>query len=267
MTKRVIVGFILAAYFAAVVMLGGWFQLIAFTIVALFAVIEVGGVFKRKVRTLFMLPSYIMAVSYYFVFKELGLLPVVALWTIAVLSVLTERVLNKNRTTEETLYSLAVLLYPFSFFLVFMYMAELSFETSRIALICAFAPPLMGDILALFAGMAFGKKKLAPHISPKKTVAGSIAGVFGGVLGGYLTYLLQAAFPANIPLLPLLLLGLFGGVFGQIGDLYASTLKRWADIKDYGSIFPGHGGVVDRLDSVFFNAPIVLMVFLSLGYK
>lgn len=267
MAKRTIVGIILALYFAAVVILGGWFQLAGFTLAALFAVIEVGGVFKRKVRSLFMMPSYVMAISFYIVFKMIGLLAVVALWAVAVLSVLTERVLNRSRTTEETLCSLAVLLYPFSFFLVFMYMAELSHETSRIALICAFMPPLMGDTLALFAGMAFGKKKIAPHISPKKTLAGSIAGVFGGILGGYLTYLLQAAFPAGIPVLPLLLLGLFGGVFGQIGDLYASTLKRWAGIKDYGSIFPGHGGVVDRLDSVFFNAPMVLMVFLILGYN
>ncbi len=125
------------------------------------------------------------------------------------------------------------------------------------------------DTFALFAGMAFGRHKLAPVISPKKTIEGSIGGVAGAValmvVYGIVANLLA---DAGMSFALCIAIGLFGAVLGQMGDLSFSIVKRKVGIKDYGKIFPGHGGVLDRFDSVIFVAPAVellLHLFTTLG--
>lgn len=125
------------------------------------------------------------------------------------------------------------------------------------------------DTFALFAGMAFGRHKLAPVISPKKTVEGSIGGVAGAVVL-LIVYgiAVNAAAHAGLSVLLCIAVGVFGAVLGQIGDLSFSIVKRKSGIKDYGKLFPGHGGVLDRFDSVIFVAPAVellLHLFTTLG--
>ena len=118
-----------------------------------------------------------------------------------------------------------------------------------------------GDTAAYFAGRAFGKHKLAPIVSPHKTVEGAIGGIFGSVLAGYsclsaihnvITIQVQALHYAI-----LVVMGAIASVLGILGDLFASSVKRQVGIKDYGTIFPGHGGILDRFDSVMFIAPFV----------
>lgn len=122
------------------------------------------------------------------------------------------------------------------------------------------------DTFALFAGMLFGKHKLAPVISPKKTVEGGIGGVFGGVACLLVFTLLVNHFAGlSLSYAAAGLLGAAGSVIGQVGDLSFSIIKRQTGIKDYGSIFPGHGGVLDRFDSVIFVAPVVEAVLLLFG--
>lgn len=108
-----------------------------------------------------------------------------------------------------------------------------------------------GDTLAYFTGKMIGRKKLAPQISPGKTVEGALGGLAGSVLGAALVYL----FYPSASLYLVALLGLVVGFFGILGDLFESSLKRTAGIKDTGSIIPGHGGVLDRFDSMIFTAP------------
>lgn len=113
------------------------------------------------------------------------------------------------------------------------------------------------DSCAYFAGRAFGKHKLAPVISPKKTVEGAVGGVVGTAVIMVVYGLLVGAFTAAKPvILHLAALGLLCGVVSQLGDLGASAIKREYGIKDYGSIMPGHGGIMDRFDSVLFVAPL-----------
>ena len=109
------------------------------------------------------------------------------------------------------------------------------------------------DIFAYFSGYFFGKHKLCPKISPKKTVEGSIGGIVGAVL---LCGIFGAVFIKGY-LIHCLILGALGGVFSQFGDLSASIFKRKMGIKDYGNLIPGHGGILDRFDSVLFTAPLV----------
>lgn len=114
------------------------------------------------------------------------------------------------------------------------------------------------DTCAYFAGRAFGKHKLAPVISPKKTVEGSIGGIVGTavfmLVYGFLVGNFSSASPGYGALA---ILGILCGIVSQLGDLSMSAIKREYNIKDYGNIMPGHGGIMDRFDSVLFVAPLV----------
>ena len=126
-----------------------------------------------------------------------------------------------------------------------------------IPLVAAFS----SDSLALFAGMALGKHKLAPLVSHKKTVEGSAGGLVGGMIGMVvfrIIFFLCTEIQLNI--LWCVLLGLVGAAMGQLGDLVFSAIKREFGIKDYGKLLPGHGGVLDRFDSVIFAAPVLWLI-------
>jgi len=116
------------------------------------------------------------------------------------------------------------------------------------------------DICAFFVGRLFGRHPLAPRISPKKTVEGAIAGLGGSLLVAWA--FAHWIWPAADLKVVILLAGLIA-IAGQVGDLVESALKRGADLKDSGAILPGHGGLLDRIDSLLFGAP-VLWVALAL---
>lgn len=123
------------------------------------------------------------------------------------------------------------------------------------------------DTCALFAGMFFGRHKLAPVVSPKKTVEGAIGGVIGGaVLVLLAALIMNATLKPGLPLWAAVVLGACGAILGEIGDLSFSVIKRQTGIKDYGHIFPGHGGVLDRFDSVIFVAPFAEILFRIVFY-
>lgn len=118
--------------------------------------------------------------------------------------------------------------------------------------------PFLSDMVAMFSGMLFGKHKLAPEISPKKTKEGSMGGLLGGTIAVLLYGLIiSLMMDVEVNFLYLSLYGLLGSAVSQIGDLSFSYVKRQNNIKDFGSIFPGHGGVLDRFDSVTFCAPFI----------
>ena len=134
-----------------------------------------------------------------------------------------------------------------------------------------------GDTCAYFAGRAFGKHKLCPVVSPKKTVEGAIGGVLGTMVFGVIITLvysvaanrMEAFTRSNIGVsmyVIIALLACVAAVLGIYGDLFASVVKRQCGIKDYGTIFPGHGGILDRFDSVMFIAPFVTMVITAVFY-
>lgn len=109
------------------------------------------------------------------------------------------------------------------------------------------------DTFAYIFGSLFGKTKLCPRLSPNKTVEGSIGGILGAVL---LTLVFAKCFELS-PLLKFALLSFLGAIVAQLGDLAASKIKRITGIKDFGFIMPGHGGILDRFDSILFTAPFV----------
>lgn len=113
------------------------------------------------------------------------------------------------------------------------------------------------DTFAYFAGSFFGKHKLIPSVSPKKTVEGSIGGTLGTMLSFLIYGVVISCFGFHPAYGHLLILGLLCGLISQVGDLSASVMKREYGIKDFGNLIPGHGGVLDRFDSVLLVAPLV----------
>ena len=127
----------------------------------------------------------------------------------------------------------------------------------RVTLLLAIV--MTSDTFAYFAGSAFGRHKLAPLVSPGKTVEGLAGGLAGGVLAALLVR--RFGLP-EIPALAAVALGIVVSGFGVTGDLVESLMKRWSGIKDSGHLFPGHGGMLDRLDSLLFGAPVLYYYFL-----
>ena len=117
------------------------------------------------------------------------------------------------------------------------------------------------DSAALFTGMACGRHKMAPLVSPHKTVEGALGGIAGGVVG-MVIFRIVFYFCTLVPLHIgwCVVIGLAGALLGELGDLSFSVIKRQVGIKDYGRLLPGHGGVLDRVDSVLFAAPMIWMI-------
>ncbi len=121
---------------------------------------------------------------------------------------------------------------------------------------CLLVVVFSGDIGAYLFGTLWGKRKIAPLLSPKKSIEGSVGGLLFSTLAG-------AGFSFIIPDTPILIMifvGFIGGLLGQVGDFYESLMKRIAGVKDSGSIMPGHGGVLDRLDGLYFASPLFYIV-------
>ena len=122
------------------------------------------------------------------------------------------------------------------------------------------------DVMAYLTGRLFGNKKLCSRISPNKTVAGSIGGIFGAIISVILlAYLMQKVHSVTVDFPMLVGYTIFGSVMAQYGDLAMSAVKRCLGVKDFGHIFPGHGGILDRFDSHLFCIAFTLIFCNTLG--
>ncbi len=137
--------------------------------------------------------------------------------------------------------------------------------TGRFFVLIPFIIAFISDSGAYFAGLYFGRRKLAPAISPKKTVEGAIGGVITSVLSMLLyMFIVDIAFGFTVNYFAVFVYGIICAAAGVFGDLCFSVIKRQAGIKDYGTLIPGHGGILDRFDSMIIIAPLVeflLVVF------
>lgn len=199
-----------------------------------------------------------------------GILIALSLSICLALAVFTFKAEMELKDLLATIFSL---IYP-------MTIASLAFALSRefpcggtFAISFAIFLPVFSDTFAYLVGSTLGKRKLCPSISPKKTVAGAIGGLLGSVLCAvtfFLLFDLYAVIPVGyvsfsdsvaVRAVVFVVLGIVGGVLAEIGDLAASRIKRTMNIKDFGNIFPGHGGVLDRLDSIMFTLVMFFTAF------
>lgn len=122
----------------------------------------------------------------------------------------------------------------------------------------------LSDTLAFFIGAPLGKHKILPMISPKKSWEGSLGGIVGAILSAFLA---KSIFLKDVSIHHLLILSILASVFGQAGDFVESSFKRSANLKDSSNIIPGHGGILDRFDSLLFSAPLVYFYLKFVLYR
>lgn len=158
--------------------------------------------------------------------------------------------------------NLFVLLWPFGFYAVVLYAAA---SDGWLAVMCiAILGAWACDSMALIGGRAFGHRKLAPHVSPNKTWAGSIVGGVSALVAGILIDLVLAPF-TPVPMGLCVAVTFVASCFGQVGDLAASLMKRMAGVKDYGTLMPEHGGIMDKMDSMLFAIPAAFFMLRLAG--
>lgn len=261
MKQRIISAIVFGAIFLPVVIIGGMPVVVLAYILASIAlyellkmrklsIISVPGIISLLLLWIFLLPNQFQALlnSIHFTKIEFALL--------AVLLFLTYTVVTKNRFTfDDVAFSILATLYVGIGFYYFI-------ETREEGLIYIFFSLFIiwaTDSGAYFIGRAVGKKKLWPEISPNKTIEGSIGGVFCALIVAVL-FLLFTNIPASF--FQLLIITVILSIFGQIGDLVESALKRHYDVKDSGNIMPGHGGILDRFDSLLFVWPLIHFIYL-----
>ena len=265
MKQRIITGVGLIAFLAVLLWLPPWCMATATLICISFAVWEEYHALVTAGHRVISWPTWIalaasVPLTYFF-----GVKVVIPILAAALLLMVVEVLFRK----EPDLIDLSMSALPlFTVALPGLSLVALSLmpdqKAVEVILLClTFAVPLLGDIVALFAGSAIGGPKFCPAVSPKKTIAGSVGGLIGSVAAAMAIYGISLALcnAATLAKLPVwwhyLLLGLFGGAIGQIGDLFASLVKRHSGIKDFSNLFPGHGGMLDRLDSVLFMAVLM----------
>lgn len=172
---------------------------------------------------------------------------------------LTE-VISENKSGLLGMFAAFFSAYVFPLFISLL-VPIMRLDNGRNLVIIPFVASWCSDAMAYFIGSAFGKHKLAPSISPKKSVEGMIGGFAGGIIGMLIYGVILTLCGQNVEWLTFIIFGLLGSVFGQSGDLFLSYIKRECKIKDFGNFLPGHGGVLDRFDSTLFVVPICYFIF------
>ncbi len=151
--------------------------------------------------------------------------------------------------------------------LSFVYFVRSAFDNGKVYVYVIFITAFATDTFAYFTGMFLGKNKLAPILSPKKTIEGAIGGIVGSVVTIVIFgYIVKTYYNVNVEFTYIFwgLLGFMCAIMAQLGDLTASAIKRENNVKDYGNLIPGHGGILDRCDSVLFTAPVVYILLIAL---
>jgi phosphatidate cytidylyltransferase len=254
MKQRILTAIIAAAVFLPIVMYGGLpFILLTY----LLATVGLYELLKMKKIKLFSLPGLIsLALLWILLLPDQTFLldfnyTKVELAFLIVLLFLTYTVATKNRFTfEDVAFSILGTIYVGLGFYYFIETRDAGITYIFYSLFMIWAT----DSGAYFIGKAMGKKKLWPEISPNKTVEGSI----GGVICALIVAILFSFFTdIDASLLQLLVMTIVLSIFGQIGDLVESALKRHYNVKDSGNILPGHGGILDRFDSLLFVWPLL----------
>ncbi|MBQ8859306.1 MAG: phosphatidate cytidylyltransferase [Clostridia bacterium] len=280
MKQRIITGLVLICILVPVLIFSGT---VAFPIVAalfcLAAVYEMLGCLGMRKQWFVSVPAYLLAV----------VLPLCTMFVEGVNSDLTVQTLAVRHSAMYLLvFAAAFVIYMFflfaaavfcrrgisfsdvasafvtTFYIVLAFTAILLLrfgENGQYYYLLCFLGAWVTDIFAYFTGCFFGKHKLIPEVSPKKTIEGSIGGILFCTAAFILFGVIVSGQTGSAPnYLVLGALGFLISVLSQIGDLFASLIKREHGVKDYGKIFPGHGGVMDRFDSVIATAPLLLIV-------
>ncbi|MBO5328591.1 MAG: phosphatidate cytidylyltransferase [Clostridia bacterium] len=287
MKKRVFTGVIYAAILAVCIVLKVYlppaFGSIAFD-VFFFAATVIGAYEYLRAAKMRSILQYAIAFAYcivvipaYVLAKYMGItgqLVVIILFAIACFTLFVAFVYdNEHAAFEDVTKAMLCMLYVGVMGVILASCNHFDDEGNALAsLMLLFVVTPLTDVMAFFVGSLLGRffpKKIAPKLSPKKTLVGSIGGLLGGVLGALVVYyffteIFKKSIVCNINLpyvYIFVIIGVIASLFGQAGDLFESAIKRSFGVKDMGDLLPGHGGVLDRLDSTFFAGVVVYACF------
>lgn len=283
MVKRVITGVVLLAIVGILIALQGWYLRVGVLFMALVSFHEIFNAFKNKGMHAVRWPGFLFCVMAFasvafeaelaFIGESPVLISLVACAMLGIISV----VLKGKPDFDAIVATVFPMVYPGIFYVMFMSLQNLEGRgVTTLALLMAILMSAMNDTFALFVGKAIGKRKLIPGISPNKTVAGSVAGIITSAVFAVAIPLIFEAADIKLngvegaaqlaPVWAFAIFGVVAGVISQLGDLTASLVKRYCGIKDYGKIFPGHGGMMDRLDAILFSAAACYIFFVLMGH-
>ncbi len=257
MKTRLITAAVGVPFLIFVLCVRGWFAEAVIVVLTLIALDEVYKALELKGYTVCRWGGYAAAVLMWPLSRFMGVLDPLLLVVVAMGISITGVILSRQPSFPDAAASVYPLFTCFLPMSMFMMMMNATYgRVPGVELITmAFAIAFGCDGAAYFGGRAMGRHKLCPSVSPKKTVEGAVWGVAGGIgVALIVRWCFAAVLRWATPGIPAtIVLGVIGSLAGQIGDLTASLLKRYSGIKDYGHVFPGHGGVMDRFDSVIFT--------------
>lgn len=197
--------------------------------------------------------GYLLLIIYYLVGNDFSIIFYIVVLSI-VISLMVP-IVNTNHSFVDVSITFLGFIYVVILFSFIPLVNEKSNGNYLVWLI--FIGSWLSDTLAYYSGKYLGKKKLCPEVSPNKTIAGSIGGLIGSILGcGFFGVFFRVQI-TEVAIIHYFLIGALCGIMGQFGDLVASSIKRNVGIKDFGNIIPGHGGILDRFDSILFNGLVV----------
>lgn len=252
--SRLITGLIMALFLIVVLLADSFvLQIVAFVaaVLVLFELYKATGILKKGfLFVLGFLPAIMLFMKNASAMGMLTYIYIVLLFAFMMIN-------NKNVKLKD-IATTFMLGFAIAFMIKHIIMVRQIEGTGKFLIWAVFVSACLSDTFAYACGRTFGKHKLAPVISPKKTVEGAVGALLGTMIsmlvyGGILHLFCSCS--VNFGLIALL--GLVSSVFAQLGDLSASIIKRECQIKDFGSILPGHGGFFDRFDSILFVAPII----------
>ncbi|MEG0074643.1 MAG: phosphatidate cytidylyltransferase [Eubacterium sp.] len=256
MQKRVMTAVVGLPILFALLYLGGYFLFTACLVLSAIGLFEFSNAMNRRLEhkinfTFMVILSTIILIS--MKFDYYSLMPT---FMIVLITVFCFEILNGKTDIYRGMASVFGLIYipvMFGYLLLFENIKSGVYYLWMVFII-AFAT----DTAAYFVGRAIGKRKLAPKISPKKTIAGAIAGIItAAVMMILYGLILKFGFQIELPFYYYAVAGFIGSIAGQCGDLTASMIKRKMEIKDFGRCLPGHGGILDRFDSILFIIPLI----------
>lgn len=272
MVKRIITGILLIAFVVAMIILGYGNYIFLDVLIMAFGVlgsVEIFMSFRKSGYKNMPLPLALLTLGIYPLWHYWGNTGLIVAFSVSLAAALVQFTFDK-KSINDLFATIMTLAYPWGLlFLAF----PLTQRTDGIfALTYVIFVPVGVDSMAYFVGSTVKGKKLCPSISPKKTISGAIGGLLGGMIVSIVFFFVFEYFNVfpEIKRNPFssdwatsaiiyLAVGLIGGIVCQLGDLAASRIKRAAGIKDFGNIFPGHGGALDRIDSIMFM--LAMMTF------
>ncbi|MBQ9264473.1 MAG: phosphatidate cytidylyltransferase [Clostridia bacterium] len=266
MITRIITGVCLVTLLVTALAIGGWVFSVLYMLTICLAMYEVYRALREAGHRPVQWPNWLCLALSIPLFNLMGsvtlLLPLVAGAAMLVATVVMFRPEPRLEDILVSVMPLGCVLLPG------MCMLGLQNAPDRadqlMLTVMAFGVPLFGDTLAYFFGSRFGKHPFCPAVSPHKSVEGAVAGMAGSMIFAMAVWGGFSPFAPMPPWWHFLILGFLGGFAGEMGDLFASLIKRHCGLKDFGTIFPGHGGMMDRLDSVYWST-VIMYVYLNLS--